>query len=110
MWHGGRKNLVARWSVDIIENKKTWLLIKALEKLKATMQPFYEGQNWLKLPSKDEEKSDRRDLLETWRETATETCVVSTYLNGVPYPRPAGERKQPAREFTRLSDGSGKLI
>lgn len=90
---------------DIIENKKTWLLIKALEKSKSDDPTLHqELQHWLKTSGKDEEKvaAVREIYTKLGIKTAAE-AVVSTYfesgLNALDAINVHESRKQPLREF-----------
>ncbi len=90
---------------DIIENKKTWLLIKALEKSKASNPVLYEDlQSWISKTGKDTEKvtavTEIYDKLGI--KTAAENLANAYFkkgLNALKAIRVDDERKLPLKEF-----------
>lgn len=90
---------------DIIENKKTWLLLKALEKSKASNTELYEQlQSWIATTDKDAEKV--RAVTEIYNKLGIKTAaenVVNAYfakgLKALEAIEVADERKLPLKEF-----------
>lgn len=90
---------------DIIENKKTWLLLKALEKSKASNPELYEDlQNWISTTGKDTEKvkavTEIYDKLGI--KIAAENVVNMYFEKGLAALKSinvAEERKLPLKEF-----------
>lgn len=90
---------------DIIENKKTWLLLKALEIAEAENQELYnELQNWINTSGKDVEKV--KAVTEIYDELGIKTAaenVVNAYfekgLKALEAIEVADERKLPLKEF-----------
>lgn len=90
---------------DIIENKKTWLLLKALEKSKASNSALYEElQNWISRSGKDTEKvkavTEIYDKLGI--KTAAENLANAYFekgLNALEAIQVNDERKLPLKEF-----------
>jgi geranylgeranyl diphosphate synthase type II len=90
---------------DIIENKKTWLLLKALEKSKSSNPILYkELQNWISTTDKDTEKV--KAVTEIYDKLGIKTAaesVASTYfekgLNALKSIEVDDERKLPLKEF-----------
>lgn len=90
---------------DIIENKKTWLLLKALEKSKASNSALYEElQNWISRSGKDTEKvkavTEIYDKLGI--KTAAENLANAYFekgLNALEAIQVDDERKLPLKEF-----------
>jgi geranylgeranyl diphosphate synthase type II len=90
---------------DIIENKKTWLLLKALEKSKSSNIELYkELQNWISTTGKDAEKVNA--VTEIYNKlgikTAAESMVNSCFekgLNALESIQVDDERKLPLKEF-----------
>lgn len=90
---------------DIIENKKTWLLLKALEKSKASDSKLYnELQNWISTTDNDAEKV--KAVTEIYDKLGIKIAaenVVNTYfekgLVALKSIDVADERKLPLKEF-----------
>ncbi len=90
---------------DIIENKKTWLLLKALEKSKSSSPELYkELQSWISTTGKDAEKVEAvTEIYNKLGIKAAAENVVSVYfekgLNALKSIDVEDERKLPLKEF-----------
>ena len=90
---------------DIIENKKTWLLLKALEKSKSSSPELYkELQSWISITGKDAEKVEAvTEIYNKLGIKAAAENVVSVYfekgLNALKSIDVEDERKLPLKEF-----------
>ncbi|MFB0908577.1 MAG: geranylgeranyl diphosphate synthase type II [Spirosomataceae bacterium] len=90
---------------DIIENKKTWLLLKALEKSKSSSPELYkELQSWISTTGKDAEKVEAvTEIYNKLEIKAAAENVVSVYfekgLNALKSIDVEDERKLPLKEF-----------
>jgi geranylgeranyl diphosphate synthase type II len=90
---------------DIIENKKTWLLLKALEKSKSSSPELYkELQSWISTTGKDAEKVAA--VTEIYNKLGIKTAaenVVNMYfekgLRALKSIEVGDERKLPLKEF-----------